>query len=54
MNKKNEKNIRDRAYRIWQDEGRPARKDKEHWERACKKIEEEAEMTEGHHNLNCE
>ena len=72
MNKKNERNTRDRAYRIWQGEERPAGKDKEHFNPryffgrhpsiaahrsgnvASKEIEEEAEMTEGRHNLNCE
>lgn len=51
MKKKKEQNISDRAYRIWQDERRPTGKDKEHWERARKELEEEAEVTEGHHNL---
>ena len=51
MNEDREKEIRERAYRIWQDEGRPKGKHKEHWERARKEIQEEADMTEGHHNL---
>jgi len=53
MNKDTEKEIRERAYRIWQEEGRPKGKHKEHWERARKEIEE-ADMTEGHHNLGGE
>lgn len=44
--------IRKRAYRIWEEEGRPTGKDKEHWERARAEIEEEAAMTHGHQELN--
>jgi hypothetical protein len=29
-----EQRIRERAYRIWEEEGRPEGRDKEHWERA--------------------
>lgn len=52
MDKDKEQKIRERAYRIWQDEGRPNGKDREHWERARQEIREEADMTEGHHSLN--
>ena len=30
-----EKRIRDRAYYLWEAEGRPHGRDREHWERAC-------------------
>ena len=39
--------IRERAYRIWLDEGRPEGKSLEHWDRAKRQIEEELSMTEG-------
>ena len=54
MNKDKEREIRERAYRIWQDEGRPTGKHEEHWERARQQIQEEANMTEGHHSLKDE
>jgi Protein of unknown function (DUF2934) len=34
--------IRERAHRIWNEEGRPEGRDVEHWERARKEIEREA------------
>lgn len=37
-----ERRIRERAYRMWEDEGRPDGRDKEHWERARAQVEEEA------------
>jgi hypothetical protein len=54
MDKEKEREIRERAYRIWKDEGCPAGKDKEHWQRARQEVEEEAEMTHAHHNLKSE
>lgn len=33
--------IRQRAYEIWEHEGRPAGKQDEHWQRACEEIERE-------------
>jgi hypothetical protein len=30
-----EQRIRDRAHRIWEDEGRPEGRAETHWERAC-------------------
>ncbi len=33
--------IRDRAYAIWQREGRPAGRESEHWQAAAREIEEE-------------
>jgi len=42
-----DKKIRERAYRIWQDEGEPHGKDVEHWHRARAEVEptSEAEAT---------
>jgi hypothetical protein len=37
-----EKAIRERAYHIWEEEGRPHGRDREHWERASREIEAEA------------
>lgn len=34
--------IRERAYRIWDAEGRPEGKEKEHWERAERELSSEA------------
>jgi hypothetical protein len=36
-----DKRIRDRAYQIWQEEGRPDGKSAEHWEQARRMIEQE-------------
>jgi hypothetical protein len=36
-----EQRIRERAYRLWEEEGRQRGREKEHWERACAEIEEE-------------
>lgn len=33
--------IRDRAYQIWESEGRPEGRDAEHWERARRELETE-------------
>jgi hypothetical protein len=46
-----QRRIGERAYRIWLDEGQPAGKANEHWERARAEVAEEAAMTEGHHEL---
>jgi hypothetical protein len=37
-----EKAIRERAYHIWEAEGRPHGRDREHWERAGREIEAES------------
>jgi hypothetical protein len=37
-----EKAIKERAYHIWENEGRPHGRDREHWERASREIEAEA------------
>jgi hypothetical protein len=37
-----EKAIRERAYHIWEAEGRPHGRDREHWERASREIGAEA------------
>ena len=47
-----EQRVRERAYRIWEEEGRPIGKDKEHWERARKEIEEEDAITGSDQELN--
>jgi len=47
-----EHRVRERAYRIWEEEGRGTGKDKEHWERARKEIEEEDAITGCDQDLN--
>jgi hypothetical protein len=37
-----ENRIKQRAYQIWENEGRPHGRDREHWERASREIEAEA------------
>lgn len=39
--------IRDRAYRIWQDEGEPEGRDQEHWAQAERDISEGLDPTAG-------
>jgi len=46
-----ERRIRDRAYRIWVDEGQPEGKYLDHWDRAKGEIEEEAAITKGTEEL---
>jgi hypothetical protein len=36
-----EQRIRERAFQMWEEESRPVGKEKEHWERARKLMEEE-------------
>ncbi len=36
-----EQRIRERAHRMWEDEGRPMGRDSEHWQRAMNEIEDE-------------
>ncbi len=36
-----EDRIRERAHRIWEEEGRPDGRHREHWERACREIHPE-------------
>jgi Protein of unknown function (DUF2934) len=38
-----ERQIKERAHRIWIDEGRPQGRDHEHWMRARQELEQEAE-----------
>ncbi|AWJ91229.1 DUF2934 domain-containing protein (plasmid) [Azospirillum baldaniorum] len=38
-----EHRIRHRAYEIWEQEGRPEGRRAEHWERACRELQEEDE-----------
>jgi Protein of unknown function (DUF2934) len=40
-NGEKEQRIRERAYQIWLDEGRPDGRDKEHWQQALVQIEAE-------------
>jgi hypothetical protein len=40
----NENRIRERAHHIWEEEGRPEGKHREHWERACR---EDSSMQDG-------
>ena len=42
-----EKTIRERAYNIWEAEGRPHGRDREHWERANREIEAETKKGAG-------
>ena len=39
-----EERVRQRAYEIWLDEGRPDGRDKEHWQRAVAEVGEEHEQ----------
>jgi hypothetical protein len=45
-----EERISHRAYRIWQSEGCPQGRDKDHWVQAEKDIEREDEMAKGNEN----
>lgn len=42
-----EERIRERAYRLWLEEGQPQGKDAEHWEKARKLLALEADPEEG-------
>lgn len=46
-----ERRIRDRAYRIWVDEGQPEGKYLDHWLRAKREIEEEDAIIDGTEEL---
>lgn len=46
-----ERRIRDRAYRIWVDEGQPDGKYLEHWLRAKREVEEENAVIQGTEEL---
>ncbi|WP_042696200.1 DUF2934 domain-containing protein [Azospirillum sp. B506] len=39
--------VRDRAYRIWEDEGRPDHRHLDHWAQAAREIEEEDRRNSG-------
>jgi hypothetical protein len=41
MNKDREQHIRERAYHIWLEEGRPEGRDREHWQRAERELQPE-------------
>jgi hypothetical protein len=42
MQEDREARIRGRAHAIWEEEGRPVGKEREHWERAAKEIDAES------------
>lgn len=42
-----ERRIRDRAYRIWEEEGRPAGRDVDHWLRAAQEVAAEDHARNG-------
>jgi hypothetical protein len=46
-----ERRIRDRAYRIWLDEGQPEGKYLDHWLRAKREVEEEDAIVKGTEEL---
>jgi hypothetical protein len=46
-----ERRIRDRAYRIWLDEGQPDGKYLDHWLRAKREVEEEEAIIKGTEEL---
>ena len=41
MNQERDQRIRERAYAIWEGEGRPADRHEEHWRQACDEIDQE-------------
>jgi hypothetical protein len=43
-----EQRIRERAHSLWEQEGRPEGRDREHWERAMREIDDEAMQAGGH------
>lgn len=43
MNNDVEQRIRERAHKIWEQEGRPLGRDRAHWDRASREIAEETE-----------
>jgi len=43
--------IRERAYRLWLDEGQPEGKSLDHWLRAKREVEEEAGIIDGTEDL---
>lgn len=43
-----EQQIRERAHEIWESEGRPVGRDREHWEMACREIGEPASAIRQH------
>ena len=49
-----ERRVRDRAYRIWVDEGQPEGKYLDHWLRAKREIEEENAVIDGTEELKQE
>jgi hypothetical protein len=47
MDADRESRIRERAHRMWEEEGRPDGKDREHWDRATLEIDEEKVPAKG-------
>ena len=41
MAEQDEKRIRERAYRIWQEQGGPEGRAEDHWHRACRELDDE-------------
>jgi hypothetical protein len=42
-----EERVRQRAYRIWEEEGRPEGREHEHWQRAVRDVEAQASTDAG-------
>jgi hypothetical protein len=47
--KDREERIRERAHRIWEQEGQPHGRDRDHWQRAMQEIDEESGQSAGRH-----
>ncbi len=41
-----EARIRERAHAIWEEEGRPVGKEREHWERAAKEVDAQSRSSD--------
>ncbi|MDP9132414.1 MAG: DUF2934 domain-containing protein [Nitrospirota bacterium] len=41
-----EARIRERAHAIWEEEGRPVGKEREHWERAAKEVDARSQSSD--------
>lgn len=48
MNEDLERRIRERAHRLWEQEGRPEGRDAQHWAQAREMVEREAGPADGH------
>lgn len=47
MNPEIERRIRERAYKIWEDQGRPAGREIDHWTEACERVAAEDGQVSG-------